>query len=150
MNDLPRQKLHELIIEYGRSLCDDPRRCEAFSRDYCGQYKREIFLLVSALQQGIAKELIASNNIPIELTLGRLIKRMQEDSGFTEEAARYAVEGWARALGKLPSEAIDPTPPPPTSDLSTPSTSAYSRAPTPLTSARSLFCYAFRPSYKNY
>jgi hypothetical protein len=44
MNDLPRQKLRELIVEYGRSLCDDPRRCEALLKDYCGQHKREIFL----------------------------------------------------------------------------------------------------------
>ena len=24
MNDLPRQKLRDLISQYGRSLCDDP------------------------------------------------------------------------------------------------------------------------------
>lgn len=36
MYDLPRQKLRELIVEYGRSLCDDPRRCEALLKDYCG------------------------------------------------------------------------------------------------------------------
>ncbi len=28
MNDLPRQKLKEIIIQYGRSLCDEPQRCE--------------------------------------------------------------------------------------------------------------------------
>lgn len=39
MHNEPRQKLRELIIEYGRSLCDDPRRCEALLKDYCGQYK---------------------------------------------------------------------------------------------------------------
>ena len=58
MHDLPRQKLRELIIEYGRSLCDDPRRCEALLKDYCGQYKREIFVLVSALKNRVAEDLI--------------------------------------------------------------------------------------------
>jgi phosphatidylserine/phosphatidylglycerophosphate/cardiolipin synthase-like enzyme len=32
MNDAPRQKLHELIVEYGRSLCDDPRSLELDAR----------------------------------------------------------------------------------------------------------------------
>ncbi|MGJ0607961.1 hypothetical protein [Cylindrospermopsis raciborskii] len=73
MNDLPRQKLKEIIIQHGRSLCDDPQRCEAFLNDYCGQYRREIFLLISALKQGVAKDLLNSGNIPVEVLLGRLI-----------------------------------------------------------------------------
>ena len=39
MHDAPRQKLRELIIEYGCSLCDDPRRCEALLKDYCPGYQ---------------------------------------------------------------------------------------------------------------
>ena len=46
MHNEPREKLRELIVEYGRSLCADPRRCEALLKDYCGQYKREIFVLI--------------------------------------------------------------------------------------------------------
>lgn len=118
MNNLPQQKLKEIIIQYGRSLCDEPQRCEALLRDYCGQYKREIFLLVSALKQGVAKDLLSSSNVPAELLLGRLIKQMQNDLGLTEEAARYAVEGWAQALGKLTPKETKPTPPTP---LPTPS-----------------------------
>ena len=30
----------------------NPRRCEALLKDYCGQYKQEIFVLVSALIKG--------------------------------------------------------------------------------------------------
>ena len=36
MNDELRQKLCELIVEYGRSLCNDPRRCEGLLKDYYG------------------------------------------------------------------------------------------------------------------
>ncbi|WP_219725685.1 hypothetical protein, partial [Cylindrospermopsis raciborskii] len=106
MNDLPRQKLKEIIIQHGRFLCDNPQRCEAFLRDYCGEYKREIFLLISALKQGVAKDLLNSSNIPIELLLGRLTKQMQNDLGLTEEAARYAVESWAQVLDKMPQQQI--------------------------------------------
>ncbi len=100
MNDLPRQKLRDLIIEYGRSLCDDPRRCEALLKDYCGQYKREIFVLVSALKNRVAEDLInASAGVPLALVVGRLIQRLEDELGLAENAARWAVESWALALG---------------------------------------------------
>ena len=92
MNDLPRQKLRELIVQYGRSLCDDPRRCEALLKDYCGQYKREIFVLVSALKNRVAEDLInASAGVPLTLVVGRLIQRLEDELGLAENAARWAV-----------------------------------------------------------
>ncbi len=36
MHDLPRQKLKLIIAQYGVVLHDDPKRCEAFLRDFCG------------------------------------------------------------------------------------------------------------------
>ncbi|WP_079291182.1 formylglycine-generating enzyme family protein [Cylindrospermopsis raciborskii] len=107
MNDLPRQKLKEIIIQHGHALCDDPKRCEAFLRDYCGEYGREIFILISVLKQGIVKDLLNSNNIPIELLLGRLTKQMQNNLGLTEEAARYGVESWAVVLDKMTLQPIE-------------------------------------------
>ncbi|MBG0744884.1 MAG: GUN4 domain-containing protein [Cylindrospermopsis raciborskii KL1] len=115
MNDLPRQKLKEIIVQHGRALCDDPKRCEAFLRDYCGQYGREIFILISALKKGVAKDILSSSNIPVELLLGRLTKQMQNDLGLTEEAARYAVESWAMVLDKMtPQQIQQPIIKPPT------------------------------------
>ncbi|MCZ2203055.1 MAG: GUN4 domain-containing protein [Cylindrospermopsis raciborskii PAMP2012] len=114
MNDLPRQKLKEIIMQHGRTLCDDPKRCEAFLRDYCGEYRREIFILISALKQDVAKDLLNSSNIPIELLLGRLTKQMQNNLGLTEEAARYGVESWAVVLDKMTLQQIQqPTIKPP-------------------------------------
>ncbi|MFZ1641988.1 MAG: formylglycine-generating enzyme family protein [Candidatus Contendobacter sp.] len=111
MHDLPRQKLRELIIEYGRSLCDDPRRCEALLKDYCGQYKREIFVLVSALKNRVAEDLInASAGVPPALLLGRLIKRLEDELALSENAARWAVESWALALGILVASVERPQP----------------------------------------
>ncbi|MFB2646240.1 GUN4 domain-containing protein [Raphidiopsis sp. BLCC-F218] len=115
MNDLPRQKLKEIIVQNGRALCDDPKRCEAFLRDYCGQYGREIFILISALKKGVVKDILNSSNIPVELLLGRLTKQMQNDLGLTEEAARYAVESWAMVLDKMtPQQIQQPIIKPPT------------------------------------
>jgi formylglycine-generating enzyme required for sulfatase activity len=100
MNDPPRQKLCELIAEYGRSLCDDPRRCEALLRDYCGQYKREIFVLMSALKERVVEELgAARQTVPPALLIARLAKRLHANLGLAEAFAQWAVESWALALG---------------------------------------------------
>lgn len=100
MNELPRQKLCELITQYGHSLCDDPRRTEALLRDFCGAHKREIFCLVSALKERVAADLLASQDgVPQEVLLARLTKRLRDNMALTEDAARWAVESWALALG---------------------------------------------------
>ena len=124
MNNEPREKLRELIVEYGRSLCADPRRCEALLKDYCGQYKREIFVLITALKNRVADDLLkTSASVPHVLLSARLIKRLEDELAMTTEAAQWAVESWALALGVIqqPSPVIKPTtvtPPPP---IATPS-----------------------------
>ncbi len=100
MHDEPRQKLCELIVEYGRSLCNDPNRCEALLKDYCGKHKREIFVLVSALKKNVTNDLLKSSaGVPQEIVMGRLRKRLADELAMTDEAAHWAVESWALALG---------------------------------------------------
>jgi len=100
MNDEPRQKLRELILEHGRSLCTDPRRCEALLKDYCGTYKREIFVLVAALKNRVADDLLKSSaGMPPAIVMGRLQQRLEDDLALAAEAAQWAVESWALALG---------------------------------------------------
>jgi hypothetical protein len=100
VNDLSRQKLKELIDTYGVALCDDPKRCEALLRDLCGEARREISVLVSALREGVASELLSFyKSTPREVLLSRLTRQLHESLALTEEAARWAVEAWAEALG---------------------------------------------------
>ena len=124
MHNEPREKLCELIVEYGRSLCADPRRCEALLKDYCGQYKREIFVLISALKNRVAEDLLkTSAGAPQTLLLGRLIKRLEDELGLAETAAKWAVESWALALGvtQQPLPVIKPAPAPPPPSVAIPS-----------------------------
>ena len=110
MNDLPRQKLRELIATYGRSLCDDPRRCEGLLRDVCGAHKREIHVLVSALKERVANDLQGTHSgAPRVVVMARLTKRLQDDLGLTADAASWAVESWALALGVI--SGVPPKPP---------------------------------------
>ena len=102
MNNEPREKLCELIVEYGGSLCDNPRRCEALLKDYCGQYKREIFVLISALKNRVADDLIkAPTGVPQVMILARLVKRLEDELAMTAEAAQWAVESWVLALAAV-------------------------------------------------
>jgi len=102
MNDLPRQKLCEIVAQYGHSLGDDPRRTEALLRDFCGEYKREIFVLVSALGERVAADLLASrDSVPHEVLLAQLTRRLRDNLALAEDAARWAVESWALALGVI-------------------------------------------------
>jgi len=102
MNDIVRQKLQYVIAQYGRSVCDEPKRCEGLLRDLCPEYKREVNVLVSALKERVAAELMtASDAMPKEFLIERLTKRLYDNLGIAEEFARWAAESWAMALGVI-------------------------------------------------
>ncbi len=100
MDDLPRQKLAELVRRYGPEIAGDARRCEALLRDACPQHKREIVVLVSAAKESVGIELLNnSSGVPKEVLLSRLAKRLHDNLGMAEDFAQWAVESWALALG---------------------------------------------------
>jgi hypothetical protein len=99
MKDLPRTILKDLVRRYGESIAQDPFRCEALLRDTCGACGREIFVLVSAVRQHVPLDLkLPRHNLPLSLMKGFMIKRLQDELGLSDEAARWAVETWAEAL----------------------------------------------------
>ena len=105
MNDSVREKLQEIISQYGRSLCDEPKRCKSLLLDFCGKDRREIFILIAALKEGVATDLLnSSNSISQQLVSARLVKRLQDNLGIAEEFAIWAVDSWALAL--LPKESL--------------------------------------------
>lgn len=105
MNDLPRQKLCEIIACYGQSVCDDPKRCEGLLRDFCrGEHRREISVLIGALKEQVPLKLMSSHNsLPRELLLPRLTRQLQDNLALSDDAAIWAVESWALALGVISS-----------------------------------------------
>jgi hypothetical protein len=71
-------------------------------RDFCGGQRREIYVLVSALRERIAADLLAaSDSLPREVLVARLAKKLEDNLGLDKDVARWAVESWGLALGKL-------------------------------------------------
>jgi len=105
--------LRRLIAEYGEGLTKDPRRCKGLLLDLCGECRLEIDLLVTALEEGIAAEILASqDDASRQVLLPRLTRRLQEQKGLTAEAAQWAVESWALALGFVALQPPEPGTPP--------------------------------------
>lgn len=102
MNDLPRHTLSRIILEHGRGICDAPKRVEALLRDLCGAHRREINIIIGALEERVAADLLAARGAaPRDALLARLAARLRDNLAYTPEAARWGVETWAVALGTI-------------------------------------------------
>jgi hypothetical protein len=111
MHQRPQQILRQLIRHYGVPLHTNPRRVEALLQDLCGQYPREIFVLVHAQEMQIPQALLgggASAQDPAQWQ--RLSRRLQDRLAFTPEAADWAVQSWALALDVTPARYRYPRP----------------------------------------
>src|SRR5436305_48214 len=114
MNDLPRQKLAEILAEQGIETAEDARRCKGLLNDKCPQHRKENRALVDAIVEGVVGELRAA--VPdesAEALAARLAAKLQEATDLTAEEARWAVESWALALRAVaPPAASGPVPSP--------------------------------------
>ncbi|MCW5849677.1 MAG: right-handed parallel beta-helix repeat-containing protein [Anaerolineae bacterium] len=123
-----RDKLGEILTHYGRSVLDDPRRCEALLRDLLPDHRREVHLLVAALRERVPADLLASNNgVPQSLLLAQLAQRLHDHLGIAPAFAGWAVETWAVALGVMV--------PPPPKRARTPKTVSAAQADPPAKAA---------------
>jgi hypothetical protein len=113
MNELPRQKLCELIAQHGPGLCEDARRCKALLKEACAVHKTEIRVLTEVLTEGaILDELRAAPpEAPRDELLARLTRQLRDATDLPEDEARWGVESWALALGVIPAPASAGAPP---------------------------------------
>jgi hypothetical protein len=108
MNDAPRRTLRELVARHGPGLCADARRCEGLLRDLCGAHRREINILIGALKERVPLDMLAARgSVPRGLLLARLAKRLEDHLALTGDAARWAVDSWALALGVVTDAEIE-------------------------------------------
>ncbi len=109
MNNLPRQKLLEIVRRHGRQIVIEPRRCEGLMRDNFPAYRREIAVLTSALAERIPADLLAANTsrMPRSALFARLAARLHDDVAMEESAARWTVHTWALALDIITPDELD-------------------------------------------
>ncbi len=59
MNNLPRQMLRQILAKYGKEICSDARRCQGLLNDLCGSHRREVNVLVNAIEERVPLDLLA-------------------------------------------------------------------------------------------
>lgn len=104
LNERLWQILQEMITTYGTEICQEPGRLEGLLRDQCGQYRREIRLLIDTVKEGVVTELRSGTpSVPLELLIPKLCKKIEQNLMLSPDAAEWAVKSWAAALGLSPS-----------------------------------------------
>lgn len=104
-NEGPRDALKEQLVRRGLALCEEPQLCRALLRDlvaHTRSYPPEIFVLISALEEGIVTALRAA---PAGMAVAdlhpALAQHLVARCGFMPAAAAWAVQAWAEALQAL-------------------------------------------------
>ena len=102
VNERVRHKLCEIIGRYGRDICREPQRCKGLLLDHCAGDRREVFVLVSALEEQVVGDLLEGlGGGSWGMVSSRLVDRLVETRALAEDAALWAVESWALALGVI-------------------------------------------------
>src|SRR5271170_7898694 len=101
MTTTPRDVLIEIVARHGEPLLASPLRCEGLLKDYCGEFRREIFVLVSCLRVGAVDQLRRQGGPPVKLVCARLALKLEQNLAISSDVAKWAVESWAIALGLL-------------------------------------------------
>ena len=100
MNEQVQQALRALVTEHGAAIATDAGRCESLLRERCPANKRETALLLGVLHSGVMGELLlAAAGTAAVGRVGMLARRIEDEMGVKADAARWAVESWALALG---------------------------------------------------
>lgn len=93
------QTLGEILVRHGLAPLTDARLCENLLKDYCGAFKEEISLLVLAVRERVASDLLVSQDgLQRDVLRGLLVKRLRKGRTLNEGDARWAVDSWSRAI----------------------------------------------------
>ena len=96
------RSLKTIVEKHGVDVLNNGKRANAFLMDYIPKFQRERKLIVSALNEGIGEALINavnSDGLTQQQIVTRSIKQLTADLWIAEEAAIFAVNTVALALG---------------------------------------------------
>lgn len=102
MQNLYAQTLRQIIVQHGRTICEDPRKLKALLTDHLGkqpgQHEQPINVLILALENRVVQDLLVSDALPANVTQRRISERLKSNLGLTEQMANWAVATWNTAL----------------------------------------------------
>jgi WD40 repeat protein len=101
MNEQLRQKLCDIVAAHGAGVADDPGRCGELLRHAAPEDGAGVEALLRALEARVPARLaLLTEPLAMAPLTSGLVRRLVDEQGLSEEAARWAVESWAAALGK--------------------------------------------------
>jgi WD40 repeat protein len=102
LDEIVPRKLGEILNTHGQSSLTDARLCENLLKDYCGEYKEEISLLVLGVKERIAIDLLVSQDaVEPDVLRGLLITRLRRSNSMNDANARWIVDSWSKAIDSL-------------------------------------------------
>jgi hypothetical protein len=108
LNDAARTTLIALVQQHGHDFTDNPWRVQELLEKELAGFKLERSLLLAASRESVPVHLRLADETSVTSVKARLIKRLVDEHGLHESAARWSVEVWAEALGVTASEAHAP------------------------------------------
>lgn len=74
--------------------------CESYLKDFSGKNKKDVFILVSAIKEGIPERLFLASKNPflIGVEINKCIDLLTQNLGLAKGSAEWAVLNWAHAL----------------------------------------------------
>src|SRR5262245_6913331 len=105
MDNLIRKKLQELIAHRGQELCLEPDRCKAAVKELCARHPVEQFVLVSMVELGMLPRIVEMTGDWADVA-PELAERLASERSLNRDAARWGVETWGVALGKVDESAL--------------------------------------------
>ena len=109
MADLYQDLLRQIVVDYGRSVCEEPHRVRGLLRDFLGgrpgNHEPLINVLVHTLEGRVVPDLLGASDLPTDILRQRVTGRVQADMALNESAAVWAVDTWGYALGLWPAGA---------------------------------------------
>lgn len=133
-NEAVPAALKALIDRFGVALLGESTRLRGLLQDDCPQSKKEISILLQALEERVPQDLLrVHSGEPVQSLSPRLSKRLADEKAMSVSASRWAVHAWAHGLGvehALPAE-------PPSPEMASAANEPFSAASQPVAKAAS-------------
>ncbi len=88
----PRQALTILVQQFGEQVTTDPNKMLALLKDYCGEYKLEVNVLVGSVKDRIPEFILSHKNLPFSILENQLIAQLKTNQGLNDKTARWVIE----------------------------------------------------------